>query len=374
MVQNKTFNRYFRYFDWISFAITMALLSIGLLFVLSATYTPEKPISILFKRQFYGALVGIAFYLFFCFKDVRKLIDLGYVTFFIIILLLIYTHVAGHVAMGGKRWVNLYFIKFQPSELAKLFLPTFIAYYFSNSVEKSSSLKYINISFKKALFPLTTLGLTFILILKQPDLGTALIILFSGMLLLYIAGLDKKIFIIFGFLSILGAPVLWKVLKPYQQQRISVLLGYGDIKKERYQIEQAKIAVGSGGIIGKGLLKGTQNKLSFIPEDHTDFIFSVLCEETGFLGALLVLLLFILLFIRTLLITLTIPDPLIQIVSIGLLSHLMLAVCINIGMVLGILPTVGIALPLFSYGVSNLWVTLASLGWLNNLSSRRFYY
>ncbi|HBS47753.1 TPA: rod shape-determining protein RodA [Candidatus Dependentiae bacterium] len=366
--------RFFRCFDWINFGLIMALLSLGLLFVFSATYSPEHPISPLFKKQFYWAIIGLVLYFAFSLKDVRKLVDIGYLTYFIIILLLIYTHVAGHVAMGGKRWVNLYFMKFQPSELAKLFLPTFIACYFSTISKVGKIQKNITISFKKSLFPLSILLLSFVLVLKQPDLGTALLILFSGMITLYVAGLDKKIFVIFGLLAVLGAPILWKTLKPYQQQRVLVLLGYGDIRKERYQIEQAKIAVGSGGIIGKGILNGTQNKLAFVPEDHTDFIFSVLSEELGFFGSLLVIFLFLLLFIRILIIILTIIDPTIQILAIGLLAPIMLAVFINIGMVVGILPTVGIALPLFSYGGSNLWVSMAALGWLNNIAIRRFYY
>jgi len=152
------------------------------------------------------------------------------------------------------------------------------------------------------------------------------------------------------------------------------LLGQGSEQKERYQIEQSKIAIGSGGLTGKGLLKGTQNKLAFLPEDHTDFIFSVICEEWGFLGALTILILFCLLFIRILYITIKLPSASLQIISIGLVIHIMLSVCINIGMVTGILPIVGISLPLFSYGLSNLWVTLASLGWLNNIAIRRFYY
>ncbi len=172
----------------------------------------------------------------------------------------------------------------------------------------------------------------------------------------------------------MGAPILWKILKPYQQRRILVLMGYGDVRKERYQIEQSKIAIGSGGIIGKGFLKGTQNKLEFVPEDHTDFIFSVICEEWGFVGALCMLLLFGLLFLRIIYLTMQLPGLFEQIIVLGLLVHILFSVCINVGMVAGMLPIVGIPLPLVSYGLSNLWVTMASLGWINNIFIRRFYY
>ena len=146
------------------------------------------------------------------------------------------------------------------------------------------------------------------------------------------------------------------------------------MRKERYQMEQSKIAIGSGGITGKGLLKGTQNKFDFLPEDHTDFIFSVICEEWGLAGALLVLFLFIILFIRLLGVVLTVETLFEQILALGLLLPIMFSVCVNIGMVLGLLPIVGIPLPLLSYGMTNLIITLAGLGWLNNIAIRRFYY
>jgi rod shape determining protein RodA len=288
-------------------------------------------------------------------------------------MLLAYTIIGGWIGMGAKRWISLYFIRFQPSEFAKFLFPLFVAYYFSEL--EIPRLPIPNaVSFKEFLFPLCVLGISFLLILKQPDLGTALIVLFSGFLLFWFIGINPKFFLVIGIIGALGAPFFWKVLRPYQQKRILVLMGYGDARKERYQVEQSKIAIGSGGILGKGLLQGTQNKLEFLPADHTDFIFSVICEEFGFVGALMVILLFGLLIVRMLMMLLQIPLLFEQIVGIGLLAHIVLSVVINLGMVTGMLPTVGISLPLFSYGLSNLWVTLASLGCLNNISIRRYYY
>lgn len=365
--------RYFRYFDWISFGVTLALLSVGLLFVFSATYSPDDYPSALFKRQLFGAASGLLIYAFFCMNDVRKLVRFGFFAYFGVLCLLLYTFVGGLIGMGAKRWISLFFIRFQPSELAKLFLPVFVAYYFSEQdVPKYYTIPVI--PFKDFLFPLGILGVSFVLILKQPDLGTALVILFSGLVLLWFVGLDRRFFIVMGIFGCLAAPLFWKCLKPYQQKRILVLFGQGDVRKERYQIEQSKIAIGSGGIVGKGLLQGTQNKLQFLPEDHTDFIFSVLCEETGFIGALFILLLFCVLFGRLIFVISEIKNFFDQIVAIGLLIHLVLSVCINIAMVSGMLPIVGIPLPLVSYGCTNLWITLASLGWLNNIAIRRFYY
>ncbi len=249
----------------------------------------------------------------------------------------------------------------QPSELTKLLFPAFAVHYLYTHKDP----------YNKSIFTFTPiiiiLGISFLLILKQPDLGTALIIAFLGLIMLWFAGINKKFFLIGILVSGIAAPVLWKVLKPYQKKRIEVFLGYGQSHKERYQIEQATIAVGSGGIRGKGLLRGTQNKLRFLPECRTDFIFAVLCEEWGFLGALCVLILFFILFIRMCKIVSCLHDPAIQLFALGSVLHIFLSTIINMCMVLGLLPIVGIPLPLMSYGISNLWITLASFGWFTRI-------
>ncbi len=366
--------RYFRYFDWVSFSLTLVMLGLGLLFVFSSTYTPDRPFSIFFKKQIFGVVSGLCLYFFFCIKDLREFTRSGKLLYGITLLLLLYTFFSGWRGMGAQRWISLYFFRFQPSELVKLFLPVFIASCFDRKTRDRDYNTVRVPSFRKFLFPIAILLISFVLILKQPDLGTALVVLFSGMILLWFIGLDKKFFLVAGIIGLLGAPMLWTFLKPYQQRRILVLFGYGDIRKERYQVEQSKIAIGSGGLWGKGFLQGTQNKLDFLPEDHTDFIFSVICEEWGFVGALLVLFLFTVLFMRLAFIICFIPSFTQQIIALGLLIHILLSMCINIGMVIGILPIVGIPLPLFSYGLTNLWTTLMSLGWLNNIAIRRFYY
>ncbi len=297
----------------------------------------------------------------------------GYFLYAIVFLLLIYTITCGWTCMGARRWISLYFFRFQTAELVKLFLPVFIACYAHNRYEGSLA-SSSTFPLKSFLVPLAVIGASFVLVLKQPDLGTALIILFSGVSILWFIGLSRKFLIIVGIMLCLGSPFLWNFLKPYQQQRILVLLGYGEAHKERYQIEQSKIAIGSGGLHGKGLLKGMQNKLEYLPEDHTDFIFSVICEEWGLMGALLILCLFAILFVRiahVIATTALVPD---QIIAFGLFIHLLFSACINIGMVIGVLPIVGVPLPLFSYGRAHLLVTLVSLGWLNNIAIRRFYY
>jgi rod shape determining protein RodA len=170
----------------------------------------------------------------------------------------------------------------------------------------------------------------------------------------------------FAFFAI-STPVVWYSLKPYQRDRISVFIGQGTTQKERYQIEQATIAIGSGGFWGKGLLQGTQNRLQFLPESRTDFIFAVLCEEWGFFGALFVLALYTLLFVRLLFMVQSIATPYVQFLAFGLLIHLLISALINICMVIGLLPIVGIPLPLMSYGLSNLLISCISLGWIQGI-------
>jgi rod shape determining protein RodA len=174
--------------------------------------------------------------------------------------------------------------------------------------------------------------------------------------------------------GVLSTPIMWTMLRPYQKQRVMVLLGKEKNRKDRYQIEQAKIAVGSGGLTGKGFMKGTQNKLCFLPEDHTDFIFAVIAEELGFAGAAMTLLLFLAFMLRTAFAITELKTVLGQLIASGLLVQIFLSVIINVGMTLGILPVVGMSLPLFSYGLTNLWATLASFGIIGNIIAHRSLY
>jgi rod shape determining protein RodA len=356
--------RLYRYFDWINFFLVYLLAGCGLVLVFSATYTPEIPYSIFFKKQATGLIIGLFIYCIFCSVDYRHLMRWGYFAYFGVIGLLIFTLIKGSIGMGGQRWIDLFFFKIQPSELAKLFFPPYIAYhFFSRKAADAGSLR----TFGPVL---AILAISALLIMKQPDLGTALIILFSGALLLWLGGLSNRFFIICMVVGSLSTPILWHVLKPYQRKRIEVFLGQGDARKERYQVEQATIAIGSGGFWGKGFMQGTQNKLRFLPESRTDFIFAVIGEEFGFLGTMSLLLLYALLIMRIWLQIIRIKAPFIQLLAIGLLAHIFLSALINICMVLNLLPVVGIPLPLISYGLSNLWVTLASFGWLQGIAMR----
>lgn len=357
--------RHTLYFDWISFGVIVALASIGLLFVYSATYTAQQPYSLFFKKQLFGMLTGIAIYILFTLLDYRRLARIGYFAYLITLCLLLFTVISGSIAMGGRRWIQLGFFKFQPSELAKLFLPSFISYYLF--IQNDSFIFTI----KNFIPLLCIIGISFLLVAKQPDLGTALLVLGTGISMCWLAGMPRKYFIFGAICILITAPISWKLLKPYQKQRIAVFLGQGDEQRERYQIEQSKIAIGSGGLFGKGFLKGTQNTLLFLPESRTDFIFSVICEEWGLIGAFLVLMLYALLFLRTIAIIGTIKQPFTQLLGYGLLMPCILAALINMSMVMGLLPAVGIPLPLLSYGITHIWTTFAALGWIQSIAIRR---
>ncbi len=354
-------SRSYWYVDWFSFLLTTFIGAIGLLFIYSATQTPAQHVSIFFKKQAIGLAMGIVVYWLCASIDYRTLMRWGFFTYFFVIGLLVFTLIKGSIGMGAQRWINLFFFKLQPSELAKPLFPAFVTYYFYTHYETHHG------SWPDFLPILGMLGISFVLILKQPDLGTALIIAFSGLILLWLAGLSKKFFLVSGVLCLLAMPLLWRILKPYQQNRIAVFFGGGTTQKERYQIEQATIAVGSGNVWGKGLFHGTQNKLQFLPESRTDFIFAVLCEEWGFVGALALIALYAFLFLRCIFIIHLIEAPYAQLLAVGLLLHVILSALINLAMVIGLLPIVGIPLPFFSYGLSNLFISFGSLGWLQGI-------
>ncbi len=359
--------RYVKYFDWTSFFLTITLSLIGLLFVFSATYKPDVPYSIFFKKQLFGTVSGLGIYFLCCTIDYRKALQWGYVGYLIIIGLLVFTLIKGTIGMGGQRWIGFGALRIQPSELVKLFFPAFLTYYFYTHRDYFENRWY---DFIPILIPLLV---STILVLKQPDLGTAIVLLATGLITLWFAGMDKKFFMYSGLCALLATPVLWHILKPYQKARVTVFFGGGNTNKERYQIEQAKIAIGSGGITGKGFLQGTQNKLRFIPAGQTDLVFVVLCEEAGFIGALIILILYVMLFLRLFSIVQTIkpPDP--KLFAAGLIIPIMLSALINICMVLGLLPIVGIPLPFMTYGISHTWTTFASLGIFAGIAIRRCY-
>jgi len=259
--------------------------------------------------------------------------------------------------MGAQRWINLYFFNIQPSELMKIGVIFALAKYY----------QYINLeeidNISKLFIPLVLILIPFFLVAKQPDLGTAIFILIVSLGMLWLAGLNLKIFITGLFSLIIAAPFIIAFLKPYQKQRILTFL---DPEKDPlgsgYHIIQSKIAIGSGGLFGKGFLQGTQSNLEFLPEKHTDFIFTVFAEQFGLIGCLLLIFLFIAIILVILNISMKSNNNFSRLLCFGIAFNIFVYLAVNLGMVVGLLPVVGVPLPIISYGGTAMLTTMFALG------------
>ncbi len=270
--------------------------------------------------------------------------------------LLLLMYLLGYTAMGATRWIDLGLIKLQPSELMKVCIVFALARYFHDLEKQKIRLKHLFI-------PAIMLIAPALLIIKQPDLGTGIILLSIGIIIFFVAGVQAWVFIV-GIASVsLALPILWQFLYDYQKNRI---LNFLDPEKDPlgtgYNIIQSKIAMGAGGFFGKGFMKGSQSQLKFLPEHQTDFIFTAICEEWGFLGGGLVLLAFVILVMYSYVIAFNARAQFSRVLAIGITSMISLHVIINVAMVMGLVPAVGIPLPLLSYGGTNMMTVLIGFG------------
>ena len=271
----------------------------------------------------------------------------------------------GHVRLGAQRWISIGSFAFQPSEFIKLSLILVLSHYVGIRRDSMRELKSLAI-------PCVLLGIPFVLVLLQPDLGTALLLIPVFLSIMYIGGAPVKYLLSMVAAGIAAMPFFWHVLRDYQKQRLLVFLNPNiDPLGSGYTIIQSKIAIGSGGILGKGWLSGTQNQLNFLPERHTDFIFAVVGEEWGFFGAGLLILAYFVIVNRAFIIAALTGDMYGKAVATGIAVLLSSQVLINIGMTLGMMPVVGIPLPLVSYGGSSLIATFIAVGLLVNIGIRR---
>ena len=280
----------------------------------------------------------------------------GYFFYLIVVLLLIYASLHGITASGSQRWINLYFLNLQPSELMKIaVIICFAKYYHRMQVNNVNK-------FRNLLTPIIILLIPIVLVLSQPDLGTSILIALSGLVVIWLSGVNIKYFIYTGLALIVSAPFVISFLKPYQKLRI---LSFFDPERDPlgagYQIIQSKIAVGSGGIWGKGYLKGTQSYLEFLPEKHTDFIFTLYSEEFGFVGSLALLLIYSLMIYRIIVIGSMCRSFFSKLYCYGFGSAIFVYIVVNMCMVLGLLPIVGSPLPIISYGGSSMLATMIGL-------------
>ena len=301
----------------------------------------------------------VAFFImmiFISFINIKTWHTFGYLFYLIVLGLLIWASLFGITAQGSKRWIDLYFINLQPSELMKIAIIVCFAKYY-HRIQVSNVNKFKNI-----IIPLLILFIPIVLVVGQPDLGTAILIALSGIIVLWLAGVNIKYFFYSSLIFIISAPFVISFLKPYQKLRI---LTFFDPDKDPlgagYQIIQSKIAVGSGGLTGKGFLKGTQGYLEFLPEKHTDFIFTLFSEEFGFLGSLFLLLVYAVLIFRIIRTGALSRSFFGKFFCFGFGSAIFIYITVNMSMVLGLLPIVGSPLPIMSYGGSSMLATMIGL-------------
>jgi rod shape determining protein RodA len=360
----------FRDFDWVLLGFVLLLSLLSVLEIRSATAMTK--FHGFQQKQMIFLAVGIVAMFAVSLVDYHRLLDIAHWAYGISLLSLVTVKLVGQRVLGARRWINLGGgVHFQPSEWVKLVLIVVAARFFWVVVVSGRGLRWPDIFKAFAL-----IGIPMLLVLIQPDLGTALT--YSPILIvgLFLGGLRIRQAIILIVVFTLVGGVVWrsgKILKPYQKARLTAFLDPDtDPKGSGYQIRQSKIAIGSGGLWGKGTNKGTQTQGDFLPIPYTDFIFAAFCEEHGFLGATGVLLLYFLILVRLIQNAQTAADPPGTFIVMGIAAVMLFQIAINVGMCVGMMPVTGIPLPLMSYGGSSVIFSFLSLGIVMNIRMRRF--
>lgn len=360
--------RLIHHFDWVMLLMLGLVAGMALANLFSSTWNGTGVVSSVFYKQMYLYVGGLFLILLFISIDYQELATFGYIMYAGVVVLLLYTNLFVDTIAGTQRWINLGFFRLQPSEPAKLTLVLVLASCYSR-MENVNGYRV-----RDLIRPAVLTAVPFVLILIQPDLGTALMlaILFVSMTLFV-----KLRWSTIGIMAGTGISCVvigWKyLLQDYQRRRIETFLNpEGDPMNHGYQIMQSKIAVGSGETFGKGFMEGTQGHLNFLPERHTDFAFSIWAEEWGFAGSLFFLSCYFFMLIWGINIAMTAKDKFGVLLAYGLVMMIFWQAVINLFMIMGFLPVVGIPLPLFSYGGSSLVTTLVAIGIMMNIRMRRF--
>ncbi len=335
--------------------ISVILLSVLSVFVMYSTDGGE----ILFhtKNHFVKLAVFFPLMIFVAFFNIKFWHNFSYIIYFIITLLLIYVSFFGIKSSGSQRWMDLYLFVLQPSELMKIAIIMCLAKYFHRiKIENVNSFTSITIVLSIIIIPV-------IFVISQPDLGTSILIALSGLIILWLGGIKIKYFIYSFITFLISLPFIISFLKPYQKLRILTFLDPDrDPLGAGYQIIQSKIAIGSGGLNGKGFLKGTQSYLDFLPEKHTDFIFTLFSEEFGFIGSVALLILYSIIIFRIVRIGAISRSNFARLFCFGYAFAIFIYIVVNLSMVLGLLPIVGSPLPIMSYGGSSMLATMIGFG------------
>jgi len=359
--------RLLAHFDWPLLGCTLLVVGCGLMTVLSATHAAGHVVSGLLLRQAMWAGIGLVGMLAALSFDYHWLERYGYFLYGGALVLLLATTLLGSAGGGARRWIGVGPFSIQPSEFAKLALVVALARYLHRQVGERT------LALRALLVPVLLLAPPAVLILKQPDLGTVIVLGLTVAAVLLVAGLRLRLVFIVAAVLVPAVPFLWKHLKPYQQRRVVTFINPdADPLGAGYHIIQSKIAIGSGMLQGKGFLHGTQDRLNFLPEQHTDFIFAVFAEEWGFVGACVLIVLYTALLLRCFMVAARARDPFGLLLAFGLTAAIFCQVFVNIGMATGSLPVVGITLPFLSYGGSSLLASMLAIGLLMNISMRRF--
>jgi rod shape determining protein RodA len=349
--------------------LTVALMVVGVFNLYSATCHISGEAGFFYQRQLMWFGMGILCALAVFLIDYRYYEEFAYPFYFVVLVILVGVLVYGLVAGGGQRWIKIGFFYFQPSEVMKIALVFALARYFAQR-ERQEGYRL-----RDLIVPVIITMIPTVLILKQPDLGTAMVMVFIFFSIVMFVKIRFRSFLIIATTIILATPFFWFALKEYQRTRILTFLNPDlDPLGAGYHIIQSKIALGSGGIWGKGYLQGTQCKLHFLPEHHTDFIFAVLGEEWGFVGCAIVLGLFLALILWGLTRGVRTQDRFGAIVAFGVTAMIFWHVVINVGMVVGMMPVVGLPLPFLSYGGSSAVIMLIGIGLLLNVRARRYIF
>jgi rod shape determining protein RodA len=351
------------YLDWALIAAIAALVAVGLMMIYSTTGGPGR----IYWTQIYAVGLGVIALAGALVIDYRSLADKSHIFYLLLIAALVAVMLFGSKQMGAQRWLDIGFFNLQPSEFAKATLALVLAKLLGESRRQTLSHNELFTAVVLTVIPL-------ILILRQPDLGTAVTLLPILLVVTFAAGLPVKYLGALAVVGALAAPVAWQfALKDYQKERIETFLDPAqDPRGAGYQQIQARITVGSGGVYGKGFRQGTQGQLRFLPVAHNDFIFSVLAEEQGFVGVIVVLGLYLFVIMRSLAAAKLAKDRLGAYLVLGVLATFTFQVIYNITMSAGLAPVKGLTLPLMSYGGSSMIATLAGFGLILNVRMRRF--
>ncbi|MEZ0392649.1 MAG: rod shape-determining protein RodA [Pseudobdellovibrionaceae bacterium] len=362
----------FKRIDWNFVLVILALNLVGLINLYSATHGPHSvEVESLFLNQIVWLGAGWSCFFIATLIDYSIISRIAYLFYFLNLGAILYVTFFGKVALGAQRWIDLGFFHYQPSETMKLCLIMLMS-----KILSQRSVQGAGMGMKQLIWPLMILGVPFILVVEQPDLGTAMMLTAIGGTMIIFCKVRKSILGICIAAAMVALPVAWKYgLRDYQRARVvNFLSPTNDPRGSGYNSIQSKIAVGSGKLLGKGFRKGTQSQLEFLPERHTDFIYSVLSEEHGFVGSITTIALFCVLFLIGIRISSTSRDKFGALLAVGVLSYVFWHMFVNMGMVIGLLPIVGVPLPLLSYGGSSMLTTMSALGIVSSVAYRRYIF